>query len=210
MRRLGARMGLAAHTNQLDLDDLDRNLLREWIERAQERAEGFELGLWFGPYPEEALEEIAAMKQAINLAPRDNLEMEDFHWTPEILRQIDAAMLQRGDDRWTMYVRETATGAIAGYTEVYWRPERPETLGQGDTAVFPQYRNRGLGRWLKAAMLEKVLPERPQVKRIRTGNADSNAAMLKINTEMGFKPYKSWLNWQVDLERVIDYLGGTG
>ena len=83
---------------------------------------------------------------------------------------------------------------------------RPEILGQGMTAVYPEYRNRGLGRLLKAAMLEKVLRERPQVKLIRTGNADSNAPMLKINTELGFKRYMSQVIWQVETEKVIQYL----
>jgi GNAT superfamily N-acetyltransferase len=74
------------------------------------------------------------------------------------------------------------------------------------TGVFPQYRNKGLGRWLKAAMLDKVIKERPQVKYVRTGNADSNAAMLKINTELGFKPYMATALWQVEMEKVIGYL----
>jgi hypothetical protein len=65
-----------------------------------------------------------------------------------------------------------------------------------------------LGRWLKAAMLDKVLKERPQVKYVRTGNADSNAAMLKINTELGFKPYTADAIWQVELQKVLDYLQG--
>jgi hypothetical protein len=64
----------------------------------------------------------------------------------------------------------------------------------------------GLGRWLKSAMLDKVLKERSQVKYVRTGNADSNAAMLKINTELGFKPYMAEAVWQVDLQQVLDYL----
>src|SRR5437879_715017 len=61
MERLGAHVGLTNVTNQLDLRELDRELLREWQERARERAAGFELGLWEGPYPEEALVEVAAM-----------------------------------------------------------------------------------------------------------------------------------------------------
>jgi len=74
------------------------------------------------------------------------------------------------------------------------------------TGVFPQYRNHGLGRWLKAAMLDKVLKERPQVLFVRTGNADSNAAMLKINTELGFKPYRAECLWQVEVQKVMEYL----
>lgn len=37
-------------------------------------------------------------------------------------------------------------------------------------------------------MIEKVLADRPQVVRVRTGNADSNAPMHKINGAMGFPP----------------------
>jgi len=72
--------------------------------------------------------------------------------------------------------------------------------------VLPEFQNRGLGRWMKTAMLQKVLRERPQVTKIRTGNADSNAPMLKINHELGFKPYISTYAWQVELAQVQAYL----
>ncbi len=55
-------------------------------------------------------------------------------------------------------------------------------------------------------MAEKVLRDRPQVKRIRTGNAHSNAPMLRINEQMGFKPYKSVFMWQVEVSKVMEYL----
>ena len=42
------------------------------------------------------------------------------------------------------------------------------------------------------------LGERPEVEVIRTMNANSNAPMLKINIEMGFKHYRSNTLWQVE------------
>lgn len=210
VRRLGARMGMATHTNQLDLMALDRELLAGWQVRAGERASDFDLGLWTEDYPEEHIEAVAAMWEAMNFAPRDDLEMEDFHWTPERLRQFEAADRARGRDRWTMYVRERDTGRFAGMTEVTWHPNRPEIINQGMTAVFPQDQGRGLGRWLKAAMLEKILRDRPQARWVRTGNADSNAAMLKINREVGFVPYESHYVWQVETDQVEAYLAATG
>jgi len=206
MRRLGARRGLENHTNQLDLRDLNRDLIRAWQARARERATDFDLGLWEGAYPEEDLQAIVALFEVMNTAPRDTLEMEDWRFTVEHLRQMQQHDLARGMERWTLYAREKATYKFAGFTEVFWNPNRPQILSQGGTGVFPCYRNKGLGRWLKAAMLEKILCDRPQVKYIRTGNADSNAAMLRINHELGFKPYISRCVWQVETARVFEYL----
>jgi len=209
MERLGAKMGLATHLNQLLLDDLDRGLLLRWQNRAAERASGFGLGLWEGPYPETELPAVASLQEAMNLAPRGELDIEDQHITPEQIRQFEQNIFARGDERWTMVVREKATGELAGYTEIMWNPNRPDLVMQGATAVWPKYRNKGLGRWLKAAMLEKVLRDRPQVKRVRTGNADTNEAMLSINRELGFKPYQSRLIWQVETDRVLAYGAGA-
>jgi hypothetical protein len=63
-----------------------------------------------------------------------------------------------------------------------------------------------LGRWLKAAMLDKILREHPEIKFVRTSNADSNAAMLKISQELGFKPYMSIAVWQIEIDQVKKYL----
>ncbi|MBI5649590.1 MAG: GNAT family N-acetyltransferase [Chloroflexi bacterium] len=206
MERLGGERGLEMHTNQLKIAELNRALIREWLARADERATGFELGLWTGAYPEADLEAIALLLRVMNTSPRGTLQIEDFNFTPDQLRQQEKSMFERGTERWTLYVRERATGKFAGFTEVFWNPNRPAILSQGGTGVFPEFRNLSLGRWLKAAMLEKILRERSQVQFIRTGNADSNAAMLKINHELGFKPYMSQIVWQVQLARVKEYL----
>lgn len=216
LRRLGARVGLETHTNQLDMRDLSRDLIRQWIDRAKEHAADFDLLVWTDGVPETYLERFAGLLDAMNRAPRGNLEVEDMHWTPEQLRQRDLADRGRGTQHWIMVALDRATGNLAGLTEVMWHPNRPDLLNQGDTAVLSAYQNRGLGRWLKAAMLDKVLRDRPQVKKIRTGNADANAPMLKINYALGFKPYQPHYVWQVRLEQVQPYLdsareiGGLG
>jgi mycothiol synthase len=209
MQRLGAKRGLENHTNQLKISELNRDLVTRWQTQAQERASGFELGTWVGVYPEEDMNDIVELFRVMNSAPHDNLEIQDFNYTAEQLRQREKSNMARGAETWTMYVREKATSKFAGFTEVVWHPNRPEILNQGGTGVFPQYRNHGLGRWLKAAMLDKILRDRPQVKYIRTDNADSNAPMLKINEQLGFKPYISRCVWQIEVAKVHEYLGSN-
>jgi GNAT superfamily N-acetyltransferase len=206
LRRVGARVGLESHMNQLDLRDLDRDLIRRWQERAAERAAGFDLLVWTAGPPEEYVEPFAALIGALNRAPRGTLQVEDFHVTPEQLREWLRTARERGYERWTIVAQERATGRLAGFTEVSWHPNRPKILGQEGTAVMSGFQNLGLGRWLKAAMLEKVLRERPEVEKIRTGNADMNAPMLKINYELGFRPYISHYVWQAELPQVQAYL----
>ena len=204
--RLNARTGIEAHINQLVLAELEPDLLRRWQEDAKTTASGFELGLWTIPYPEEEIEAIAAMYEVMNTEPRGDLEIEDHTVAPKDLRQDEAYLEARNMGRWTLYAKHKLSGELAGYTDILWNPEVPENLQQGDTGVLPKYRGHGLGKWLKAAMLEKVLLERPQVKRVRTGNADSNAPMLAINRALGFKPYLSETVWQLGREELEAYL----
>ena len=206
LTRLGAQPGLEMHTNQLDLATLDRELVQSWLERAPERAQGFVLETIEGRYPDDQIAAICDLFNVMNDAPRGTLEWEDEQVTAEREREWEASMLARGQQRWHMHIREVATGELAGFTVTAWNPYRPDIQQQWGTGVKPKFRNKGLGRWLKAAMLDKILRERPTVKRVRTGNADSNGPMLKINYELGFKPYKANAVWQVELDKVEQYL----
>ncbi|MFZ5991522.1 MAG: GNAT family N-acetyltransferase [Deinococcota bacterium] len=203
MEQIGAARGLETHTNQLDLRELDPSLIHSWIERG--KASGHTLGFWEGPYPEAELAAFARFLQVMNTAPRDNLEVEDFKYTPEHVRQMEGSLFAAGNQRWTYWVK-APDGRFAGYSEITWNPSRPQILYQQGTGVEPEFRGHGLGRWLKATMLEKVLREMPQARFVRTGNADSNAPMLKINRELGFKPYLSSTVWQVETAKARAYL----
>lgn len=206
MWRLGATPGLDTHLNKLDLANVDRTLLQQWQQAGQKNAGDIELGLWVGPFPDEELPAIAQLLAIMNQQPRGILPLEDIHYTPELVREMDSSALVGNIERWTLYARERQGGELVGYTAVYFHPDQPQQVGQGDTGVFPQYRGRGIGRWLKAAMLQKILAERPAAQSIITSNADCNAPMLKINEVLGYKPYLAQRLWQIDLATVLAYV----
>lgn len=205
---LGAQAGLEERVSQLVVAELDRGLVAGWIARAAERAAGFELLWWDDAIPEEQIDAFATLCEVMNSAPRGDLDIEDQRVTPAKLRAFAQSQRSAGSSFWTLVVRERASGAFAGFTEVFYNPGRPTILSQGATAVDPAYRGRGLGRWMKAAMAERILRERPAVQFIRTGNATSNAPMLAINVEMGFQPYSQSTVWQVETAKVRERLGG--
>jgi len=201
----GAQPGLALHTNQLLVAEVDRALLQRWVDRAP--ADRFELGVWEGAYPDSQLEAVARLWQILNDAPRGRLELDDVVITTDQLRQMERSMFAGGTERWSLHAREKRSGDLAGFTEVHWNARRPTRLGQGTTGVFPAYRRQGLGRWLKAEMLQRILRLHPEIERVRTGNADANVAMLKINRELGYRPYIATTVWQLDVARAREFVG---
>lgn len=209
LERYGFTKGLEHHVNQLDLNDVPPGLLAQWLETAPREAPEYEIGFWDGAYPEAELSEIAQLVEVMNSAPRGDLEINDEQVTPELIRQMEALQFAAGNRKLTAYARHRPTGAFAGFTELTWKPQRPGIVQQGGTGVFPQHRGHGLGKWLKAANLQRLLQENPEVRFVRTGNADSNAAMLRINQQIGFKPYFAAIAWQGQVAQILERLGNN-
>lgn len=47
----------------------------------------------------------------------------------------------------------------------------------------------------------------PHATEIRTQNADSNGLMLKINTDLGFRPFMASTVWQGNVTVILESLG---
>ena len=212
-RALGAREGMRFRTNELDLSAHEQRLfapdglVARWCAEGPGRAPDYELFWLPHPVPEAERAALADAKSAMNDAPRGDLQVEDRRYTAQSIADMDAYAAARGDEAWTLVARPRAGGAYAGFTDLYWNAKNPHLAFQGDTAVLPAHRGHALGKWLKAAMLARLRSERPQVRRIRTGNADTNAAMLAINDALGFAVTRVGTAWQVETDALAERLG---
>jgi mycothiol synthase len=202
-RAVGAESGLETLTNQVLLSELDLDLLRAWRERGEATATDFELAWYDGPYPEAAVGTMVEIVGVMNDQPRGDLDVGDIEFTAHDLRQMEQAMAARQIERWSVVAIHRPSGRAAGYSEVYWNPTIPHLVQQGDTGVLPEFRGHRLGKWMKAAMAERILRDRPGATCIRTGNAGSNAPMLAINHAMGFREYRRHTIWQIAADAVL-------
>jgi mycothiol synthase len=203
LTRIGAKTTLTGHTNQLDLSQLDRAMVREW---AAIRTEGYRLEWIDGDVPEARMQNVIVAYDTMNTAPRGDSAMQDWNTTPEQIREFDRSRRARGFERRLVLALDEATGETAGYTELVYDPQIPHLIWQQGTAVIPSHRGHGLGKWLKAAMVERALGDWPNARLIRTGNADSNAPMLAINTRLGFKPAWAESIWEVGIADARRYV----
>jgi GNAT superfamily N-acetyltransferase len=205
LKRAGMKSAYREQLSRLSFPDVDWSLMELWVERAAERAPDYELLFLPSPIEEKHLEALCELHLVMNTAPREDYEEEDEMTTPELWRDIEAKEGRKSRDVLT-YVARHESGEFAGYTTVAYHRLQPDLVWQWDTGVDPKHRNKGLGRWVKAAMASTLRSEYPTVRRIDTFNAGSNQPMLNINIEMGFKPVLVQNVWQGDLATVRERL----
>lgn len=202
---VGSETALLDYHNRLTVADVDVPMLQSWVERAQERASDYSLLFWEGKCPPELLEKFANLRMVMNTAPRSESE-EDEKVTPEMVAEWDALAAAEGYTPWTYIAEHHETGEWAGYTRMWPGIYRKEFAYQDDTAVRPDHRDRGLGRWLKASMLLRLMKEKPETRWVETGNATTNEAMLGINRAMGFKPILIWQEREISTEDLLTWI----
>jgi mycothiol synthase len=203
--RLGARAARVNRTSELTMSEVDWDLVLSWIDAGRARAPRYSLDFWDGPFPGELAADYAAFHYMAQAKPRDDLALADVILNADHVAELDRALAEAGRHRWTIFVRDISS-RCAGGTEVTFEPWDPAVAVQQNTAIDEAHRGRGLAKWVKAAMLDRIRRERPDVERVRTSNAFSNAPMLAINNLLGFKTVEARTEWQAqtaDLRRAL-------
>jgi GNAT superfamily N-acetyltransferase len=195
-KRVGAKPGLDMKTNQLDLSKVDRGRVEEW---AAISPKGYRLERIDDSVPAALVAPYIQASNGMNDAPRGELKIADWTLTEEHIRERESWFKQTGSEWWLLVAIDEASGEGAGFTEVTYDPKVPHVIWQQGTAVTDAHRGHRLGLWMKAVMLKRILAERPKALFIRTGNANANAQMLGINTQLGFVQAWSACLWQISI-----------
>lgn len=193
-----------AAENRLKLADVDWAMVRRWVEEGAARSPETRLEVYDGPIPDSMLEEYAPrLSSLLNSIPWDDLDHGEIVITPAEIREWDRRMAVTESTVHTVVARER-DGDISAITDVSYCRHLPTLVEQMFTGVKPETRGRGMGKWIKATMLEKLRREHPDAVWITTGNAESNAAMLSINHRLGFRQYRAGAQYQISRDRLAE------
>jgi mycothiol synthase len=208
-QRFGAQAAMVGRENRQDLRCVSRDLVDEWVAGGPVRAPGYRLEFVAGRTPPDLIERAAEVFNVMNTAPREDLDVSDTPVTPDLVRQYEDAILGAGDEMWAYYAVEESSGRFVGLTNITMRRGEPDRVHVGDTGVEPAHRGYALGKWLKAAMTQRILAELPGVRWVITHNAGSNDAMLGINSELGFRTAAVITTWQIATDRLLAELAAA-
>lgn len=201
-RHVGLKSVYREKRSRLLIADIDIDLMESWIEQAGLRASDYELVYLQSPLPEDVVQKFCDLTSVMNTAPREDLVVDDETLSVETWRETEANVIASQCRLHNLIAVHRPTGDFAGFTQIKTQDLQPELGWQWNTGVDPAHRNKGLGRWLKAAMIKRVMELHPELERIDTWNAGSNEPMLNINVAMGFRPVHVSNAWQGALADV--------
>jgi GNAT superfamily N-acetyltransferase len=202
LRRLGGEPRYSEAESRLDLREVDWDMVAGWVREGEARSPGTHMELYPNRLPEERREEFTRVStELLNTMPFEGLDHGDIVQTTDTLNEWYGRLDMFGSQHHVCLTRES-DGTISGMTDVVKHLYEPGFVHQFFTGVRPSARGRGLGKWLKAAMLMHVRAVHPETIFITTENAGSNASMLAINHAMGFRRFRVSSTYQMGLQEL--------
>jgi GNAT superfamily N-acetyltransferase len=194
--RAGATLGKNADVRRvIDTALVPADSIARLRDAAARAAAGYSLVRWTGVVPDDWLEQVAALQNALYDAPMDP-GVEPTLWTAELVRDRMNARIKRAPSRrHALAAVHDASGDMAALTVVSVDPDVPDWGNQLITAVTRPHRGHRLGMLTKAAMMDWLAEAEPAMRRIETWNSASNRYMIAVNEELGYevwgRPYRA-------------------
>lgn len=201
--KLDGKISQTGSESKLRLNEVNWDLLKDWKQTGKllGKKEGVKIE-YFEDCPEKILIEYTNIyTETMNQQPLGDYD-GNITITPKSRREDEKIRKEQGL-LWYTFITRESDYSISGLTEMFYHPATPHKGYQNLTGVQEKYRGRGLGKWLKAHMLEWYYSKYPDIKYISTGNATTNKPMLSINNRMGYKQFLEGTSYSFKKEDLI-------
>lgn len=179
-----AGLGVNA-VRRLDVHGSPHSLWERLYGEALAHAGNYELVHQVGPTPNELIDGIVTLHEAINDAPMNDPEMESDAWDTDRVGDYDTAMTGRRQTVYRVMARHRASGDWAGLSMLCVDEFKPSIAFQEDTSVVRAHRGHRLGLLMKTDMLRWISRERLEVSATDTWNSTTNHHMIAVNERLG-------------------------
>lgn len=161
-------------------------LLDEIQAEVDQKVGDYEIRSYVGRLPDDLLPSFAELANLFLLeAPMGDVDVEAGASTPETVREMYDLNEKMGR---TMYSTVAVLdGRVVAHSDI-GVAEGDDEAHQWGTLVHPDHRGHRLGAATKVANLRRLQERQPEVKRVVTTNAETNAWMVAINDRLGFVP----------------------
>ena len=95
---------------------------------------------------------------------------------------------------------------VAALTELVVPAQHPSRADQYDTIIVPEHNGYGLARALKGRMLLELRTAEPGLLEVQTWHAVEREQLQQVNKELGFRPDREWLEYEVDAGDLAERL----
>jgi GNAT superfamily N-acetyltransferase len=195
---LDARSGMRDARRVLDVGPDLHERLPSLRTGAAAQAAGYTLGRWTGPVPDDHVDHVCSLLDAMEDAPHDE-SVEPARWDPARVRAAEQRGLALGNRWYQLAAFHDTSGEMAALTEVEIDPAIDAWGFQGTTAVVRSHRGHRLGLLVKVAMLEWLGEIEPQLRRIATFNAVQNEHMVAVNADLGHRVSDYFQSFELDV-----------
>jgi GNAT superfamily N-acetyltransferase len=153
------------------------------------------------PWPDEYLEdECELLRRMSTDEPSGDADREEEVWTLDRLREQDGLRAARRNSALAAVALHRPSGRLVAFSELELADDTPHQAWQENTIVDPAHRGHRLGLAVKLANLDFLAEHAPDVRTIRTSNAQENAPMIAVNDMLGFEIVGAGMFWQKQLE----------
>ncbi|MEV0649271.1 GNAT family N-acetyltransferase [Phytomonospora sp. NPDC050363] len=194
---MGLEPKLAEERRRIEFGGVDWDAMDALLAESWKHAEGYRVRTWTDNAPDDLVEGLAYLDGRLILdAPMGDLDFEAPKVDAERFRASEATADARGRIRLHVAMQHEETGKVAAWTMIVFGPAHVHKGFQGITIVDPEHRGRRLGTVAKLELHRFVRAEAPALVAVDTWNAASNAYMIKINEQIGYRVVDSWVDYQ--------------